>query len=242
MPSHNEHPTHHSHTIPQVVALSVVAAFIGSAFATPATAVTPEQSEAQAAIVMPASTTATDLTRMAEDEILTKNLGIDPNSSVVGLVDEQGAVTQTKRENITTLNPGWVTPVKKFGISAVYGQAGGWSSGHHTGLDFTAPEGTTVLAAHDGKVVSSQYEGAYGNLIQIRGTDGISTWYAHLSSAKVKKGDVVKAGDKIGAVGMTGNTSGPHLHFEVRKGKDKHMNPAHYIWKSKKFPKGVKRG
>lgn len=236
---------HHSLDVKKVVTLSVVAAFVGTGFSTPAAGATPAKPGEEVTLVAPEPSPAAELRLQAEEDLLKGRFGIDVNNNDVALVDDEGKVDKTKRKNVSTVNPGWAVPVKKYGISAVYGQAGGWSSGHHTGLDFTASEGSAVLAAADGKVVSNEYEGAYGNLIKIAHKGGITTWYAHLGSTKVKKGDTVKAGQKIGTVGMTGRTSGPHLHFEVRKGKsdaDKHLNPAHYIWKSKKFPKGVKRG
>ncbi len=238
---------HHTLDIKKVAALSVVAAFVGTGFSTPAAGATPAKPGEESTLVAPESSAASELRLKAEEDLLKGRFGIDVNNNDVALVDDKGKVAKTKRKNVSTVNAGWSAPVKKFGISAIYGQAGGWSSGHHTGLDFTAPEGSAVLAAADGKVISSEYEGAYGNLVKIAHKGGITTWYAHLGSTKVKKGDTVKAGQKIGAVGMTGNTSGPHLHFEVRKGAkgkdtDKHVNPASYIWKNKKLPQGVKRG
>lgn len=246
-PSNSGASEHHNFDVKKVAALSVVAAFVGAGFSTPAAGATPPISAEEATLVAPESSATAELRLKAEGELLKGRFGIDVNNTDVALVDDKGQVAKTKRKNISTVNPGWVVPVKKFGISAVYGQAGGWSSGHHTGLDFTAREGSAVLAAASGKVISSEYEGAYGNLVKIAHQGGITTWYAHLGSTTVKKGDTVKAGQKIGTVGMTGRTSGPHLHFEVRKGtrgkdSDKHANPAHYIWKNKKFPKGVKRG
>jgi murein DD-endopeptidase MepM/ murein hydrolase activator NlpD len=72
------------------------------------------------------------------------------------------------------------------------------------------------MAADDGKVVSAGPAGAYGNLIEIAHGDGTRTLYAHLSDMDVRKGQAVKRGQHIGDLGNTGNSSGPHLHFEVR--------------------------
>ena len=119
------------------------------------------------------------------------------------------------------------TPTTNYQFSARFGQPGGWSSGYHTGLDFAAPTGTPVFAALAGTVVEAGWAGAYGNHLVIK-HDGVKTLYAHLSSASVQKGDKVLRGQQIGAVGTTGNSTGPHLHFEVLKG-DTQRNPADYL-------------
>jgi murein DD-endopeptidase MepM/ murein hydrolase activator NlpD len=86
----------------------------------------------------------------------------------------------------------------------------------HTGLDFAAPYGTVVRAATPGVVISAGPGGGYGNLVKIQHADGVETWYAHLASYSVEPRQKVKAGEEIGRVGSTGNSTGPHLHFEVR--------------------------
>jgi len=87
----------------------------------------------------------------------------------------------------------------------------------HPGFDLAAPTGTTVDAAAAGTVMHAGPAGTYGNLIIIKHPDGVETRYAHLSATSVKEGDHVEAGQPIGAVGTTGYSTGPHLHFEVRK-------------------------
>ena len=87
----------------------------------------------------------------------------------------------------------------------------------HRALDFAAPKGTPVYAAKSGTVRFAGYnKGGYGNLIIIDHAEGYSTYYAHLSKILVSEGDHVKAGEKIGLVGSTGRSTGPHLHFEIR--------------------------
>jgi murein DD-endopeptidase MepM/ murein hydrolase activator NlpD len=111
---------------------------------------------------------------------------------------------------------GLATPTRNYRVSARFGQSGPmWSSGRHTGLDFAAPVGTTIKAAKDGRVVAAEPAGAYGNMIEIAHGDGLRTRYAHLSDIDVRKGDRVARGEHIGDLGNTGNSSGPHLHFEV---------------------------
>lgn len=86
----------------------------------------------------------------------------------------------------------------------------------HTGLDFAAAAGTPVRAATNGVVGYAGPGGGYGNLVKITHADGVETWYAHLASYSVRPGQQVAAGEQIGTVGSTGNSTGPHLHFEVR--------------------------
>jgi murein DD-endopeptidase MepM/ murein hydrolase activator NlpD len=87
----------------------------------------------------------------------------------------------------------------------------------HTGVDWAAPTGTPVVASADGRVVSAATAGEYGNTIVIDHGSGWQTLYAQLSSFKVREGDCVKANAVIGAVGTSGLSAGPHLHFEVRQ-------------------------
>lgn len=113
-----------------------------------------------------------------------------------------------------------VWPVgKSAGRGARYNQPGGmWSSGYHTGQDFSASSGTPIHAAHDGRVVEAGWNGPYGNSIDLEGRQGnatITSRYAHQSKLLVQKGTVVRAGQVIGLVGSTGNSTGPHLHFEL---------------------------
>lgn len=109
--------------------------------------------------------------------------------------------------------------VDMTGIGDGYADNGGCisrSCGGHSGVDFTAPTGTAVRAVHAGTVIVGGAGAAYGNHVVINHGDGTYTLYAHLSAVNVTDGQTVAAGDTIGAVGATGNASGPHLHFEVR--------------------------
>jgi len=87
----------------------------------------------------------------------------------------------------------------------------------HTGVDFTAPAGTPVVAAGYGCVESAGWNsGGYGNLVVVRHRLGMTSWYAHLAGIAVRPGTCLSAGDRVGSVGATGNATGPHLHFELR--------------------------
>ncbi|MFG3247468.1 M23 family metallopeptidase [Streptomyces sp. NPDC048187] len=117
--------------------------------------------------------------------------------------------------------PTWVDPVKKYELSASFAQNGGMWAHKHSGQDFAVPIGTNVVAAHGGTVVKAGGNGAgdgpaYGNAIVVKHGNGTYSQYAHLSRINVKIGQVVKTGQSIAKSGNTGNSSGPHLHFEIR--------------------------
>ncbi|WP_282695907.1 LysM peptidoglycan-binding domain-containing M23 family metallopeptidase [Streptomyces sp. CC208A] len=115
-----------------------------------------------------------------------------------------------------TASTGWVAPVPG-GVSTPYRASGSmWSSGYHTGADFIASSGTSVRAVGAGTVVSAGWSGAYGNEVVIQHADGNYSQYAHLSSLAVSAGQSVSGGQQIGLSGSTGNSTGPHLHFEIR--------------------------
>ncbi|MFI8880569.1 M23 family metallopeptidase [Streptomyces sp. NPDC055243] len=125
------------------------------------------------------------------------------------------------------LRPKFALPVKQQGLSAYYGQAGiNWMSAH-SGIDFPVAYGTEVLAATDG-TVSTKWNSAYGNMAIVTAKDGTETWYCHLSTHKVSSGPV-KAGDPIAFSGNSGNSTGPHLHFEVRPGGGSAIDPLPWL-------------
>lgn len=86
----------------------------------------------------------------------------------------------------------------------------------HEGLDFNAPTGTPVVAAADGVVVTAEYSGDFGNMVEIDHGDGLISRYAHLSRFRLQAGRIVRRGEVLGEIGSTGRSTGPHLHFEVR--------------------------
>ena len=115
-------------------------------------------------------------------------------------------------------------------ITSRYGDQEDIRSHAHSGLDIAAPAGTNIVAAADGKVTFSGTMGGYGNLIIITHENGIQSYYGHCSKLYASVGDEVKAGDLIAAVGMTGQATGYHLHFEIRKNGST-INPQKYIYK-----------
>jgi len=97
-----------------------------------------------------------------------------------------------------------------------------FASWYHMALDITSNVGTPVVAAHNGRVSSinvGSWDGGYGTNVRVESSDGFQSLYAHMSSVNVSPGDTVIAGKTVvGWVGMTGRTTGPHLHFEIRRG------------------------
>ncbi|MDF2257928.1 M23 family metallopeptidase [Streptomyces ferralitis] len=125
------------------------------------------------------------------------------------------------------MRPKFVLPVSQRGLSAYFGQAGiNWMS-VHTGIDFPVSEGTPVMAATDG-TVRTLWNPSYGNMAIVTAPDGTETWYCHLSSTKVRAG-AVQAGTVIAYSGNTGNTTGPHLHFEVRPQGGEPIDPLPWL-------------
>ncbi|MFL6289000.1 MAG: M23 family metallopeptidase [Actinomycetes bacterium] len=125
--------------------------------------------------------------------------------------------------------PQFVMPVPGAGWSASFGEAGSmWSSGYHTGQDFTAPAGTPVHAVADGTITSATWSDAYGNIIEITHPGGDQSWYAHMSSFAQTSGSV-SAGDVIGYVGCTGNCFGTHLHLEYHPGGGEAADPVAWL-------------
>jgi murein DD-endopeptidase MepM/ murein hydrolase activator NlpD len=107
------------------------------------------------------------------------------------------------------------SPLPGYTVTTPYGKPGSWAAGYHTGNDYAAPSGTAVVATRAGKVTKSQWDGDYGNRVEIL-TGDIEHSYSHLSAMAVWVGDPVAEGQQIGRVGSTGNSTGPHLHYEER--------------------------
>ncbi|WFB07023.1 M23 family metallopeptidase [Streptomyces sp. LX-29] len=126
---------------------------------------------------------------------------------------KERAAREAERKRLNT----FVSPIEGSYVSTSYQAGGGmWSSGSHTGVDFHAASGTSVRAVGSGTVVEAGWGGAYGNNVVIKMNDGTYTQYGHLSSLSVSVGQTVTPGQQIGLSGSTGNSSGPHLHFEAR--------------------------
>ncbi|MER6690178.1 M23 family metallopeptidase [Streptomyces minutiscleroticus] len=131
--------------------------------------------------------------------------------------EEREAKERAAREAERKRLMSYVAPISGSYVSTGYRTGGSvWSSGTHTGVDFHAASGTSVHAVGSGTVVEAGWGGAYGNNIVIKMNDGTYTQYGHLSSIGVSVGQQVTPGQQIGLSGSTGNSTGPHLHFEAR--------------------------
>ncbi|GAA2427866.1 M23 family metallopeptidase [Streptomyces glaucus] len=116
----------------------------------------------------------------------------------------------------TGFTDSWVAPVETYVLSASFGSGGARWANRHTGQDFAVPVGTPVRAVGAGRVVRVSCGGAFGIEIVVRHANGYYTQYAHLAAVAVDQGERVRPGQWIGQSGNTGNSTGPHLHFEVR--------------------------
>ena len=119
----------------------------------------------------------------------------------------------------------WHLPTTGYHLTARFGMAGGLWASNHTGLDFAAPTGTPIVAVANGVITETGYDGSYGNKTVERLQDGTEIWYAHQSAIGVQVGENVTGGQAIGQIGSTGNTTGPHLHLEVRPGGGDPVDP-----------------
>ena len=128
-------------------------------------------------------------------------------------------------ERGTIVPPTYIKPIVGGTLTSYYGQRWGRL---HAGVDWGISTGSTVMASCGGKVVSAGWNGGYGYSILLQHSDGKQTRYAHLSKILVSPGQYVEQGEKIGLSGNTGNSTGPHLHFEIIVNGNA-MNPLNYL-------------
>lgn len=124
----------------------------------------------------------------------------------------QALLQRASRSNGPVSNIGLIWPVRGP-VTSEYGSR--WGS-FHSGIDIAPPAGTPIRAAKSGTVVFSGYNGGYGNFVLIDHGGGVATAYAHMATVSMSQGQSVTQGQTVGTVGSTGNSTGPHLHFEVR--------------------------
>ncbi|MFH8883959.1 LysM peptidoglycan-binding domain-containing M23 family metallopeptidase [Streptomyces californicus] len=142
-----------------------------------------------------------------------------PKGDTISADDSEGSDKSAQTGSSEATASGWSAPLANPNVTTQYRASGAsWSSGYHTGSDFQAASGTPVLAVGPGTVVSAGNSGSYGNEVVIKHEDGMYSQYAHQSSLNVSVGQTVTGGQQIGLSGSTGNSTGPHLHFEVRTG------------------------
>ena len=154
------------------------------------------------------------------------------NGNVNNLGTIAGNLSNVKDSTITSFtNSGTINGnINNEGtITSRYGVSSRLRKSTHTGLDISAVTGTDIKVVADGTVISAGYRGSYGYLVKVDHGNGVETWYAHTSKMYVKKGDTVKAGDVIAGVGSTGNSTGPHLHLEIRVNGET-VDPQDYLY------------
>lgn len=163
------------------------------------------------------------------DELKTVEVA-DAKNNINSTVIEEKKKEEAKKA--CTLNGVYFSVKPTTGtITSRFGSKESIRTSAHKGIDIGAPNGTPIYAAADGTITYSSYNsGGYGNLVIISHGNGVETYYGHCSKLYVKKGQTVKAGDKIGAVGSTGRSTGNHLHFEIRQNGNQ-INPQKYVYK-----------
>ncbi len=144
---------------------------------------------------------------------------------------EEERIAQEKYDALPDINGIKLAATPLDGIvTSRYGEISSIRTSAHTGLDIAATQGTPIKAVSSGTIIYSGYSGAYGYLVKIDHGEGFQSWYAHSSQLYVSEGEYVNAGDIIAAVGSTGNSTGPHLHLELRI-NGQTVNPQAYIYK-----------
>ena len=152
-----------------------------------------------------------------ERELLAEKIVEEPRSRII----QRGTQVMIASRGGTSI---FTWPVRGR-ITSPYGKKG---SSVHTGLDIGAPQGTSVVAAGKGRVISAGWKGGYGYCVDLDHGQRLVTRYAHLSKINVSVGQNVNQGSLLGKVGSTGNSTGPHLHFEVLV-RGRHTNPLNYL-------------
>ena len=169
------------------------------------------------------------------ERIYTKETPIKDKVQIASISDNialevKQQVQEEQKRQRGTINGVYMAVVPVNGnITSRYGSRESIRSHDHRGLDIAAKTGTPIKAAADGTIKYSGTMSGYGNLIIIDHGNGITTYYGHCSKLYKTQGQQVRAGDVIAAVGSTGNSTGAHLHFEIRKNGE-YLNPAKYIF------------
>ncbi|MFJ3218558.1 peptidoglycan DD-metalloendopeptidase family protein [Kitasatospora sp. NPDC086801] len=138
----------------------------------------------------------------------------DARQPLAGAQPADAQSTPSAQPSAEPVKPKLVMPVARHGLGELFGEAGTHWANRHTGIDFPVDGGSEVMAVTDG-TIRTQWNPSYGYMSVLKMSDGTEVWYCHLRAYKVRKGPV-KQGDVIAFVGSSGNSTGPHLHFEVR--------------------------
>lgn len=170
-----------------------------------------------------------------EEEVKTSDIEVAKNDVQLKITEKMEALEKQKEEEERVNRMPEINGIKlactpiSGTITSRYGVSSRIRSSNHTGLDIAASTGTSIKAVASGTVTQASYQGSYGKLVKINHGNGLETWYAHTSKMYVSVGEKVEAGEVIAAVGSTGNSTGPHLHLEVRVNGE-HVNPQNYLY------------
>jgi len=164
---------------------------------------------------------ATDPTNAHKDHVHVSVAG----DAGTGLTEDEA--TAVSGEWANPIAPGR-TPPFPYTLTARFGQCSSLWANCHTGLDFAIPDGTTVHTIATGRVIFAGWSGSYGNLVKVQHSHNVVTYYAHNSTLKVRRGDVVRSGQPVAASGSTGNVTGAHSHLEVRV-RGNPVDPANWL-------------
>jgi murein DD-endopeptidase MepM/ murein hydrolase activator NlpD len=206
-------------------------------------------SKVRDAEIKEAARRAEEARKLESAKIAAANLNASPNadrnfdgsrSAIANPGDQSGISPQLPQLTASAYLP----DVQDYGLSTgfiwpadgVFTSGFGWRWGRiHGGIDIAAPVGTPILAAASGVIDYAQWnDGGYGNMIDIRHADGTITRYAHMNELYVKEGQTVSQGQMIGAMGSTGFSTGPHLHFEIRPNGGSAIDPMAFLASAKR--------
>lgn len=167
------------------------------------------------------------------NEYYTENLeDINTNSLEVASNTFETAALELKEENeaLAIINEVKLSVLPVSGtITSRYGASSSIRKSTHTGLDIACTKGTDIKVVAEGTITFAGWSGSYGNLVKVDHGNGVETWYGHCSKIYSKVGQKVNPGDVIAAVGSTGNSTGPHLHFEIRINGST-VDPQNYVY------------
>lgn len=226
--------------LPSVPVLAGVAALaISTGGALNAAASTPAHTDGTRLVAASSSTAADPALLEGREEVVSRDSRREDRAADADqeLQAKAEAMTEQRNQTLQTLTVAaekqaakieanqWVLPVKGYRLSATFGMSSYLWSTVHTGLDFSAPIGSPLYAVANATVTEVGYDGSYGNKTVLTLEDGTEIWYCHQTTMDVLVGQQVVGGDVIGTVGSTGNSTGPHVHIEVRPGGGGPIDP-----------------
>jgi murein DD-endopeptidase MepM/ murein hydrolase activator NlpD len=169
------------------------------------------------------------LARAAVTGLLAISIGL-PGASAPVAAEPLPAFSVVPGTLLQPAPPVFTLPVRGYRLTGRFGDRSGLWASVHTGLDFAADSGTPIHSVAAGRIIATGYDGRYGNKTVLRLTGrGTELWFCHQSDIRVHPGEKVRVGEVIGAIGSTGNVTGPHLHLEVHPGGGDPVDPLAWL-------------